>query len=319
MGRLSRRWCTFVVCLCFSLINSVQPAHAGATEWMDIQIVDGLLVVETEVAGIAGLSIVDTGAQLEGINARFIEAEGLSFKKDLKLTVEGVHGQQKRSTYREVEAEIFGLQVTFTRLVDLDLGPPELQFLLGASFLNTYIFQFDYTNSRMRLITKDALDLKAIQNVDAKLDRDGGSLLIRVGLNEDDKAWLTMDTGSTGGVLIDRRLASRLDWIDAYPKVDGVSVGVVSSGDMEFFRVPSIQVGPFELENVLVSIPAPGESPELFENSTSTGSRIVSRNTSAGLLGYDILKHFIVTIDYDRGYVHFYPGEKIPTESQDGQ
>jgi hypothetical protein len=270
--------------------------------------------VETEVAGIPGFSIIDTGAQLEGINSGFIEAEGLKFKKDRKLTVVGVHGQEKRSSYREIEASVFGFEVTFTRLVDLDLGPAELQLLLGASFLENYIFQFDYTNSRMRLITKDSIDLAEIRNVDSKLDPDDGSLLVRVGLEEDARTWLMMDTGSNGGVLISRSLASQLDWIETYPKVDGVSFGAVSSGEMEYFRVPLVTVGPFELENALVSIPAPGENPELFKNSAATGSRIATRRGAAGLLGYDILQHFIVTVDYDRGYVHFYPGEKIADE-----
>jgi hypothetical protein len=281
---------------------------------MDLRIVNGLMLIDSEVAGIEGLAIVDTGAQLEAINSRFLEAEGLEFKKDRKLTVVGVHGKEKRSSYREIEAGIFGSRVTFTRLVELELGPPEYQLLLGSSFLDTYIFQFDYVNERMRLITKDSLDLKAIRNIEAKLDRDSNSLLVRVGLEEDTETWLMMDTGSNGGVLIDRPLASRLDWIDTYPKVDGISIGAVSSGEMEYFRVPLITVGPFELENALVSIPAPGVDAELFETSAETGTRIASRKALAGLLGYDILKHFVVTIDYDRGYVHFYPGEKIPAE-----
>lgn len=319
MSRLPHRWCTFVVCLFYSLINSAQLAHAGVTEWMDLRVVNGFLMVETEIAGIAGLSMVDTGSQVTGINSRFLESEGLSFKKDRMVTIEGVYGKDKRSTYREVTATIFGAPVTITRLVDLELGEPNIQLLLGAGFLNSYIFQFDYTNERMRLVTRDSVDLKAIKNVDAKTDRDSGSLLVRVGLDEDTKAWLLMDTGSNGGILLDRALARRLDWLDTYPRVDGVASGAISSGEMEYFRVPSIQIGPYEIENVLVSVPAPGESPEFFETSAETGSRLASRKSAAGLLGFDILQHFVVTIDFDRGYVHFYPGEKVPTDAQESQ
>jgi len=166
----------------------------------------------------------------------------------------------------------------------------------------------------MRLITRDTVDLKAIKNVEAKKNRYGRSLLVRVNLDDDTKAWLLMDTGSTGGILIERDLARRLDWIDTYPSEDGVSSGVISSGAMEYFKVPSIQVGPFEIENVLVSIPADGESPKFFETITPTGTKMARRNTSDGILGYDILQHFVVTIDYDRSHVHFYPGEKTPAE-----
>ena len=99
MVSMPLKWRTFVVCLHLLVIAPIQTAVAGATEWMDIRVINGLLLVETEVAGIPGFSIIDTGAQLEGINARFLEAEGLEFKKDRKLTVVGVHGKEKRSSY----------------------------------------------------------------------------------------------------------------------------------------------------------------------------------------------------------------------------
>lgn len=312
MGRLPRRACALLACLQVLIISSVQPVHAGATEWMDLEVVDGYLMIDTEVGGIAGRSIIDTGGQVTAINGKFLESEGLSFKTGRKITVKGVFSKDKRSTYRQVPTTIFGSPVTFSRLVDLDLGPPDIQLLLGGDFLDSYIFQFDYTNERMRLLTKDGVDLKALKNVEARKDRDSGSLLVRVNLEENANAWLLMDTGANGGILIDRSFARRLDWIDTYASEDGAASGVISSSKLESFRVPSIQVGPFGIENVLVSIPAPGESPEYFEKDTQTGTRMARRNASDGLLGYDILKHFVVTIDYDRGYVHFYPGEEAP-------
>lgn len=314
MNQVPHRWCSFVVCLVLLIIVSVQPAKAGVTEWMDIQVINGNLVVETEVAGIIGQSIIDTGSTITAVNANFLEAEGLSFKTGRKVTIEGVFGRSRRSTYLEVPGAIFGAPVTFSNLVDLELGSPDVQLLLGANFFRNHIFQFDYTNERMRLMTRDAVDLKAIKNVDAKKDTNSGALVVRANMDEEGIAWLLMDTGAAGGLLIDRKLANRLGWIDAYPSVDGVTTGVISGSAMEYFRVPSIGVGPFNIENVLVSIPAEGESPKFFESILPTGSRIPRRNAADGILGYDVLKHFVVTIDYDRGYVHFYPGENIPDE-----
>lgn len=314
MRRLPYRWSVLFVCLSFSLSSSFQPAHAGVTEWMDLRVEDGFLMLETEVAGIPGRSIVDTGAQITAINGNFVEAQELSFKTGRKMTIEGVTGKAKRTTYRQVPTTVFGAPVKFTRLVDLQLGPPDIQLLLGADFLNSYIFQFDYTNERVRLITKDALDLNSIKNIDTKIDRDNRALLVRVGLGDNAGAWLQMDTGSNGGILVERSFASQMDWIGTYPTVEAEMSGVISSGEMEYFRIPKIQVGPFGLENVLVSIPADGETLEYFETVTPTGTRLARRNASDGLIGYDVLKHFIVTIDYDRGDVHFYPGEKVDAE-----
>lgn len=310
MGRLQFRCSTLLACLLFLLIQPPQAAHSAVTEWMELRVVDGNLLVETEVDGVAGLSILDTGATVTAINANFLESSGMKFSHGPKVTISGVHGQSKRSTYSKIPGAIFGAPVTFLDVVDLELGEPDIQFLLGANFLKGYIFQFDYTNKRMRLITRDSVDLKEIKNVDAKKSRDTGSILVRTKLNDDDKVWLLMDTGSNGGILIERKLAKRLDWIDTYEKVEGLSTGVIRSSEMEYFRIPSVEVGPFKIENVLVSMPKEGESLEFFERITPIGSRFTRRNSAEGILGYDILQHFVVTIDYDRGYAHFFPGEK---------
>jgi hypothetical protein len=65
---------------------------------------------------------------------------------------------------------------------------------------------------------------------------------------------------------------------------------------------------------VQVAVPAQGENPDLFQKYTPLGTRIPVGGKSKGLLGYDILQHFVVTIDYEKGYVHVYPGEKIVEE-----
>lgn len=158
------------------------------------------------------------------------------------------------------------------------------------------------------------MDLESIRNINSRKNRDGGFPLVRVGLNNGVEAWLLMDTGSTGGILIERVLAKRLDWLGAYPTIEETSGGVISSGQMERFRVPSIQFGPFEIADALVSVPASGESLKYFETRTPLGTRIAEKGDTRGILGYDILKHFVVTIDYESGAVHVYPGEKIPED-----
>jgi len=89
-------------------------------------------------------------------------------------------------------------------------------------------------------------------------------------------------------------------------EIQGKMSGVHSSGDMEYFTVPGIVFGPVELADVLVAIPAPGQSMTLFEKYAPLGTRIARGGKAKGLLGYDVLKHFVVTIDYKTGYVHIH-------------
>lgn len=301
-------------CLLMLHLLPVRDAFADVTQWVDIEVSGGHILVETEIAEVAGHAIIDTGAQINGINARFLATEELSFKKGRPIDIAGVFSKSRRSTYREIPVKIFGIEIPFERLVDLDIGPPDTQLIIGAGFLQLFVVQVDYPNQRMRLITHDSVNLKKTKNVDSKRNPKGGSPLVKVGLSDEKEVWLTMDTGATGGVVIDRKIARKLNWLDVYPTLDRTAYGVNSSGQMEHFNVPSITFGGYEIENPIVSVPAEGESIALFEGNVPIGSRVPRGGASKGLLGYDVLKHFVMTIDYKNGHVHIEPGDKLPEE-----
>ena len=233
-----------------------QAAYAGATQWVDIQIIDGRLLVETEIGGQSGFAMIDTGAEMNAINAKFLQAAGLEFEKGRSIKISGVFATELRPSYKLIPVNIFGNTINFEKIVELDFGSSDIQMILGASFLRNFIFQFDYPNKRMRLITRDSLDMKQIKNVDSKKSRRGGAPLVKVRLTDKIDAWLMMDTGATGGLLLDRDLANQLDWLDTYDITQAKIGGVNAVGDAESFTVPSIGFGPVEIADVRVSVPA---------------------------------------------------------------
>lgn len=300
--------------MCLLAFSTSHTAQAAATPWIDIQVVRGHLIVASEIGGIAGHSIIDTGAMSTAINGRFVKSAGLTLKRGRDVKVSGVVSTELRPSYRNVETVMFDTPLKFANVLDVNLGSPDTQLLIGADFLNGYVIQFDYPNERMRLISRDSIELKKLKNVKSKRSRDDGSILVRVLFDTDKKSWLTLDTGASGSILADRRLAHRMDWIGTYETEVNRIAGVISTTTLENFRIPSMQLGPFNIENVLVSIPMEGEKMVLFERETSGASRLMRRNAADGILGYEILKHFIVTVDYGKGYVHLSPGEKIAAD-----
>ncbi len=87
--------------------------------------------------------------------------------------------------------------------------------------------------------------------------------------------------------------------------------GVNSKGRTQRFNLPVMAVGGFSIENSSVTVAADGEAMEIFKTSGSTASRVSRhRGKARGVLGYDILKHFVVTIDYKTGHVHLEPGSR---------
>lgn len=312
MHRFRRHaWFGWWVITAIVVMAPAVTVSAAVTEWVDMKIENGLITVATKISGIGGNAMFDTGAQINGINSRFLKANELEFSQGPKMGIVGVFGTEQRKTYTKVPVDIFGTTIDLKGLVDLNVGPPDRQLLIGAGFFENFVVQIDYPNQRMRLITRDSIDLKRLKNVESKRDPDGGgSPLVKVRLNDQRDVWLIMDTGSNGGVLIDRPVAKKFKWLEQYPVTSGISWGATAGGQMDRFVLPKLTFGGFEIGNPTVSVPAAGQDMELFKKEGNTGSRIrKGRGRYQGLLGFDVLKHFVVTIDYKRGHVHVAPPE----------
>lgn len=290
--------------LCATLL-AAPVSQAAISEWVDIDIENGALWLKTKVGGLEGFSLIDSGAQINSINTNFLTAAGQSYRTGRPMILSGVYGSEKRRTYHSIPVELFGTNIDFRGLVDIDFGGPNQQLILGGPFLQLHVFQFDYPNKRMRIITRDSVNMKKLKNVKSKKDFKTGDPIVQVNLNNEKKVWLLLDTGSNGGILIERPIAAKRDWLTKYPTRMIDVKGVTTGGQMEQFNLPALTIGDYELENVLVEVPLKGKDLKLFERESEVGSHLnKSRSQYQGILGYDILKHFVVTVDYKGGYVH---------------
>ncbi len=143
--------------------------------------------------------------------------------------------------------------------------------------------------------------MKEVANVPATTQQGTGMPIAQVEINGV-PLWLRIDTGNAGTILINRRAASKADLLE---KVEGTSTsfGANSSGVNEFATSDMVKFGPFEISNVKVSFPAEGQTTNLESQYKRTGSRIGGKRV-VGLIGYDLLKDFVVTLDYRYGRLH---------------
>lgn len=296
----------FVILLFISTFKS----FAGATSWFAFELEGGHIKVPIKVAGIDGYAILDTGSQVNSINKSFIAKNELSLLKSKKIKVQGVFGVQNTQTYKDVPIEFFGMKTKMSGLTEAVLGYHTNSILLGASFFNKFIVQLDYPNEKMRLITRDSIDLTKFKNIDIKSQKGTGMPIVKVGLGDDRYMWLFLDTGNSGGMVVERKVASRNGWLKEAEVESNISMGANTFAITESFRIPQLSFGPYNLENVLVTIPAEGQKTYLESQYQYTGSRIRGRKVE-GLIGYDVLKHFLITIDYKEGLAHIgLPEEK---------
>ena len=282
----------------------------AVTNWVDFEIINGHINLPVTIKGVEGRAILDSGAQLNAINLSFINRHGFEFPKGGKVNVEGIYGTETRRLFNNVQAKLFNTDLELDNLAGLRLGHHEVQLLLGAGLLEKFIFQIDYPNSRLRLFERGSVDLAKLENIQMQIDRGSGQPIVKVDLNGQKDAWLILDTGNNGGLFLKRTLATDSNWLELYGSQSSLIAGANNIGVVDNFRLPEVKFGPFTIENVQVSVPADGQTESVSGQESISFSRIKGKNIK-GLVGYDVLKHFVLTIDYKSGHLHVGLPEEI--------
>lgn len=286
-------------------------SHAAVTPWVSFELHHGHITLPVTIAGIETKVVLDSGAQINGINAAFVKANHLELAKGTPVMVRGVYGTQRQTSYNQVPVSLFGTEWKMDQLVTSHFGGKDVGLLLGASFFDKFIFQIDYPHNRLRLIERDSLDMQKYNNIEMRSD-EGGSPVVRVKLNNQKSVWLVVDTGNTGGLVLPRLLAEDQGWLDKYETQDTVGMGVNFTALNDSFRLPVISFGPFEVENVAVTVPKDGSIDIMDDPERRSLFAPVHAVRVRGLLGYDVIKHFLLTIDYKYGRMNV----AVPEESQ---
>jgi hypothetical protein len=280
-------------------------ASAGVSVWVPFDSDGGHISIPVTLNGVETRAILDSGAALNGISEQFLSEHEGEYSVSKQMIISGVHGSRKVRPVDGIDISMFGTSFKIDRLVPFRIYSADL--VIGLAFFQNFILQIDYPNSRLRIITQDALDLKDAANV--KMKKSGGvsQPMVKVELNDEYKAWLMLDTGNNTGIFMPRKAAVRHGWLEKFGTTDLRVIGVTKVSTNQFFNLPTMTIGPFTLENIIAMVPAEGNKTNVGrQDSTRTGSRI-KKNNSDGILGYDVLKHFVVTIDYKRSLLHLAP------------
>lgn len=294
---------TLLVGVC---LMSMQTALAGVSVWIPFQHERGHITIPVTLNGEETTAILDSGASGNGISEAFLSRHEGEYQQGRAIVVTGVFGERRVRLADGIRIGMFGSEFRIDQLMPMKIGSFDL--LIGLPFFENFIVQIDYPNSRLRLIDYESLKLRKVANVKMKRARASSHPIVRVNLNDEYKPWLTLDTGNSSGMVLKRFDAERFDWLERYPAVESRSVGVNAIvAKMDRFDLPMVKIGPYTLENVKVTVPAEGQKSNIGDDDMRRWSRELNNNNSDGLLGYDILKHFIVTIDFKRSLLHLEP------------
>jgi len=291
--------------LIFSLLVSID-VHAVISGWQDVDIVKGRIILDVEIARVPTKALLDSGATGINVSTVFLEENNISYVKGRQYTAIGAHGETRAHEIKDLDITIFGRQFPFKNLHTFESNR-NYQVLLGLPFLKLTVIQIDYPNSRVRFFSRDSVDLKGQANVDLKHGRQQSKLVTSIELKGDEKIDLLFDTGSTAGIVIDRAFAKKRAWLEKY-RIGQVKVsGIAETISADQLQIPYLKLGPYELENVKVVVPQDKNASTNYEQKSvkQNQTRRKSKESGyAGILGGDVLKHFVVTLDAKNALMH---------------
>jgi predicted aspartyl protease len=279
-------------------------ALAGVTAWVPLEVRHGHVLFPVEVAGVPSHALFDTGAQGNSVSSELVANAGLALHGK-RYTIRGVSSTEENvASVSRLPIRLFGVDF---KLHDVPVLPHSAALIIGAGFLKTAVLQLDYPNHRMRLITRDSIDLAKVANVPVRLVAESGLPALQVTV-DGTKRWMLLDTGNTGPILMRRMVAEQSNWIGRFPRASGALVDVNADVAMtDVLVLPSIVIGPFELTDVPVQVPAANEEIRIAgtrRNVPVDDSRIRTGVRISGVVGYEVLRHFVVTLDYEREKLH---------------
>lgn len=292
----------FLTAIIFCSICSVSASPMDEEGWLPFELRGGIVTIEVEFEGKTRKAIIDSGAEINAISSGYVELNKSKLRFGEKIRMKGIFGEETTALVHAVPVSIFGHQLELNALAPAQLGDAIL--LLGLPFLQNFIVQFDYPNQKIRLLPHSLVDMKQIANVELKKNRSRNLPAIKVELEGGKTLWLTLDTGNSLGLVVGRQLAEEQGWLGKGAALKHSASGAVGAGQIESFNIPYLKVGPYELENVVVTVPADGEVMNIRESRSASAVRLRKGAATSGLLGYDILKHFVLTLDTKNWRAH---------------
>lgn len=282
--------------LLFAFDASVADQADG---WIGFDGSRGHVVLDIKVNGVPASAILDTGADTATISASLAERAGIELNQNRRTRIVGVHGQQEVPTSGRFTLELADTSVEVDALPVTPLDGFDL--VVGRAMFEWAVVQIDYPNHRIRFLRPEVVDFDG--NVKFRATKRGAPMIR--GRLAGKNSWMLLDTGNAGPTLLKRKFVLRND-LDAHRAEDLVITGrgAIRRGSRHLLSVPRFHLGPFEFESLLATY-STRRNDGFDAERTLHGSRLrTDRVSYDGILGYDVLRNFVVTMDLKRGRVH---------------
>ena len=298
---------SFRLFLAVSLVIWSSNSLAAADEnCRPFEVNNGRISIPVNIAGTETRAIINSGLQTLGVSTALAELLGLEV-----IEPEPVSAQRARylpqltqlgqlSRVENVPVSVFGQDVQMDQLYVFDQDLPVAN--LSVMMFQDVVIQMDYPQSRMCVLPPTSINLEDVANISMRTTLLGAPA-IEVIINGREYVWLDFQIGYPGGVSIDFETAEDLGFLEESPADSGGSGTAPAIAQ-------SLAFGPYELGGINADYPTE-EGPRVRRSRLEDGLLRANRRRNRsvqthGELGYEIMQHFVITVDFNESRMHIF-------------
>ncbi len=251
----------------------------------------GFIAIVVDINGIKANAMIDTGAEYHVFNTAFLQKHQLGSLSKKTINVKGVLGIGAAPFVTGLNLTLLGQTDRNIKAIALDALSVDV--IIGVGFFFNRLIQIDYPQQTLRLLNPHKTPLKQVANL--RLQAKGRLFLIDAYIQQNTRLSLVLDTGNNAGIVVSHALAAQANWISQYQIRTGQLKGVMQETKTFVLQIPNAQIGPFNLTNAIVHVPMQDDASNLNQGVHADG-----------LIGYEMLKNFVITLDYSNKLGHIF-------------
>ncbi len=268
----------------FILLITYLPVAAKTTEWIPFDLKNGLIILKVKVKGHEIKAMFDTGAHRSMIDKDMAKKIGIRARK--RVTVHGVAGKTTSKAGYKVYVYLMKTKIKLSPVDIFDFqkeNKSKFDMILGADYLKKMgVVRIDYKNRKIRFV--DFKEKKKKEGERIPLHVSSKKIYTKAIANKRKKIRLIIDTGNNGSIFLKHKTAYKLG-LTKNPGKASKSMGITKEFDAYSGKLNSLKLGKLELKEINVHFPKKDKKLKF------------NKSNYDGLLGYDILKNYLVTID----------------------
>jgi len=291
----------FRIFLVFTLCSTSFFSFGSASEWIDFEVKNGKVIVPAKIEGIKVKAVLDTGLKKHYISDSFLAKHPISERKGQSITIKDTTTEKNKFLYNQVQLDIFGFENKLDTMIPTSVSEGDI--VLGSGFFFNFVMQFDFSNQRLRFLERGSINLKEVENIEMRLHRQSALPIVKVKLDNKKSVWVILSTGSKEGLRLDRLVVESEGWDKSLPSQSIEITEINGKQSYDIMNLPKVEFGPFSIDEVSTAFSKKGAKFQLLDNNSFTGSYMKGMDVK-GVLGYDILQHFLITVDFKNGRMH---------------